>query len=60
VNGKNYWLHNAGNSKATYNTVHPKRGCEGTDDNGVLKDFKGVAVHLSTSRKILKICYANP
>jgi len=45
VNGKNHWLHTAGNSEATYNTVHPKRGCEGTDDNGVLKDFTGVAVH---------------
>jgi len=45
VNGKNQWLHTAGTSEATYNTVHPKRGCEGTDDNGVLKEFKGVAVH---------------
>jgi len=45
VNGKNHWLHTAGNSEATYNTVHPKRGKEGTDDNGVLKDFAGVAVH---------------
>jgi len=45
VNGKNHWLHTAGNSEATYNTVHPKRGIEGTDDNGVLKDFTGVAVH---------------
>ena len=45
VKGKNYWVHTAGNSEATYNTIHPKRGVEGTDDNGVLKDFKGVAVH---------------
>jgi len=45
VNGKNQWLHTAGNSEATYNTVHPKRGIEGTDANGVLKDFTGVAVH---------------
>lgn len=45
VRGKNYWVHTAGNRKATYNTVHPKRGRKGTDDNGVLKDFKGVAVH---------------
>ena len=45
VNGKNYWVHTAGNSEATYNTVHPKRGREGTDDNGVLKFFTGVAVH---------------
>ena len=45
VNGANHWLHTAGNREATYNTVHPKRGIEGTDDNGVLKDFTGVAVH---------------
>jgi len=25
--------------------VHPKRGQVGTDDNGVLKEFRGVAVH---------------
>jgi len=45
VNGKNYWMHTAGNSEATYNTVHESRGTAGTDDNGVLKEFKGVAVH---------------
>jgi len=45
VNGKNQWMHTAGNAEATYNTVHPKRGKEGTDDNGVLGEFGGVAVH---------------
>jgi len=45
VNGKNQWLHTAGNSEATYNTVHESRGFAGTDDNGVLRAFKGVAVH---------------
>ena len=45
VNGANYWLHTAGNAGATYSTVHPKRGKEGTDGNGVLKEFGGVAVH---------------
>ena len=45
VNGKNYWVHTASNSDATYNTAHEKRGQEGTDDNGVLKNFTGKAVH---------------
>jgi transposase len=45
VDGKNQWLHTASNGEATYNTVHPKRGIAGTDDNGVLAGFSGVAVH---------------
>ena len=45
VEAQNYWLHNAGNDELTYNTVSPKRGSEGTDANGVLKDFGGTAVH---------------
>ena len=45
VNGANQWLHTAGNSEATYNTVHPKRGLDGTNDNGVLPNFTGTAVH---------------
>ena len=45
VNGKLYWLHTASSGEATYNTVSPKRGQEGIDDNGVLKDFSGTAVH---------------
>lgn len=45
VNGERYWLHTASNREATYNTVSPKRGQEGIDGNGVLKDFKGTAVH---------------
>jgi transposase len=43
--GKNYWLHTASNADFTYNTVSQKRGTEGTDANGVLKDFQGTAVH---------------
>jgi transposase len=43
--GKNYWLHTASNADFTYNTVSEKRGTEGTDANGVLKDFQGTAVH---------------
>ena len=45
VEAQNYWLHNAGNKEWTYNTVSPKRGSEGTDANGVLKNFSGTAVH---------------
>jgi transposase len=45
VNGKKQWLHTASNGTATYNTIHPNRGQIGTDDNGVLKDFTGTAVH---------------
>jgi transposase len=43
--GKNYWIHTASNAEFTYNTVSRKRGREGTDANGVLKDFQGTAVH---------------
>jgi len=45
VNGKKQWLHTASNVEATYSTIHPKRGRTGTDDNGVLKEFSGTAVH---------------
>ena len=45
VDTKTYWLHTASSLGATYVTVHPKRGQVGTDDNGVLKGFSGVAVH---------------
>jgi transposase len=43
--GKMYWLHTASNADFTYNTVSQKRGVEGTDANGVLRDFQGTAVH---------------
>jgi transposase len=43
--GKNYWLHTASNADFTYNTISQKRGREGTDANGVLKDFEGTAIH---------------
>jgi transposase len=45
MEGKNAWLHTASNACFTYNTVSQKRGTEGTDANGVLKDFQGIAVH---------------
>jgi transposase-like protein len=45
VNSKKQWLHTASNNYATYNTVNEKRGKDGTDDNGILKDFQGTVVH---------------
>jgi transposase len=45
VNKKKQWVHTASNGEATYNTVHPKRGQIGTDDNGVLIGFSGTVVH---------------
>jgi transposase len=45
VEGKNNWLHTASNAEFTYNTVSRGRGREGTDANGVLKEFQGIAVH---------------
>jgi transposase len=43
--GENYWLHTASNAEFTYNTVSRERGRKGTDANGILKDFRGTAIH---------------
>jgi transposase len=43
--GKNHWLHTASNAEFTYNTVSRERGREGTDTNGILKEFHGTAIH---------------
>jgi hypothetical protein len=45
VGSQKHWLHTASSAQATYITAHPKRGQVGTDDNGVLTDFGGVAIH---------------
>ena len=45
VNKEKQCLHTASNGEATYNTIHQSRGQSGTDDNGVLKEFSGTAVH---------------
>ena len=45
VNAEKHWLHTASSEGATFITIHPKRGQGGTDDNGVLKEFTGIAVH---------------
>jgi transposase len=45
VAGKLHWVHCARTGKYTLITCHPKRGTKGIDDAGVLKRFRGVAVH---------------
>jgi transposase len=45
VNGKMQWAHTSSTEKVTLITAHPKRGVEGILAGGVLKHFKGVAVH---------------
>ena len=43
--GKLLWAHNSSNDKYTYQSVNEKRGSIGMEDNGVLPDFTGIAVH---------------
>jgi len=45
VKSKNKWLHSAGNEKYTYLKTHARRGSAATDDIGILKEFKGIAIH---------------
>jgi transposase len=45
VAGALHWVHCARTGKFTLVTCHPKRGCDGIDDNGALAGFTGVAVH---------------
>lgn len=45
VGGKLLWVHNSSTAKLTYQSVHEKRGQEGMEDNGVLPQFTGIAVH---------------
>jgi len=45
VNGKLHWLHSASNEKFTYMSIHPKRGVDGIEHNGVLPGYTGIAVH---------------
>jgi transposase len=45
VAGALHWVHCARTDKFTLVTCHPKRGCDGIDDNGALAGFTGVAVH---------------
>ena len=45
IQGKNYWLHSAGNDRFTYLETHPKRGSAAMDTIGILPGFTGTAVH---------------
>ena len=45
VNGKTIWVHNSSTPELTYQTINTKRGQAGMEDNGVLPEFEGIAVH---------------
>ena len=45
VEGSTQWVHNSSNERYTYLTVNKKRGQEGIEDNGVIVNFTGTAVH---------------
>lgn len=45
VNGKTIWVHNSSTPELTYQTINAKHGQIGMDDNGVLPEFNGIAVH---------------
>ena len=45
VNGKTHWVHVASTPEYTIQTLSTKRGAEGIRANGIIQDFKGVAVH---------------
>jgi transposase len=45
VNKKRWWLHVSSNKNYTYYYVHQKRGKEALDDIGILKNFRGTAIH---------------
>lgn len=43
--GKLFCVHNSSNDEYTYQSANEKRGSIGMEDNGVLPDFTGIAVH---------------
>lgn len=43
--GKLFCVHNSSNEEYTYQSANEKRGSIGIEDNGVLPDFTGIAVH---------------
>ena len=45
VDGVRHWIHVAVTKFLTYMAIHRKRGAEGTDANGVMPNFRGIAVH---------------
>ena len=45
ADGKLHWVHNSSNEEYTYQTISQKRGCDGMNENGVIPEFDGIAVH---------------
>jgi len=45
VNGRTIWVHSSSTESLTYQTINQRRGQSGMEDNGVLPDFDGTAVH---------------
>ena len=45
ISGSSYWLHSASSQLWTYFQVEKKRGLEGMENIGLLKDFSGVMIH---------------
>ena len=43
--GKLLWVHNSSNERFTFQTISRKRGKPGIDENGVLPEFNGIAIH---------------
>jgi transposase len=45
VEGKRAWMHVTSTSKLTHYQVHPKRGTDALDANGILPGYQGTSVH---------------
>ena len=45
IGGLRHWLHNASNDRWVHFHPHEKRGREAMDEVGILKKFRGIAVH---------------
>lgn len=45
VDKKLWWVHDASNCEYTYLDISPKRGSAGMEQCGVLREFKGIAMH---------------
>ncbi|NLV46137.1 MAG: IS66 family transposase [Candidatus Hydrogenedentes bacterium] len=45
VDGKRQWFHTLSTPTLTFYQVHPKRGCEAIEANGVIPAFKGSLIH---------------
>ena len=43
--GKLLWVHNSSTDRYTYQTISHKRGKPGIDENGVMPQFHGIAMH---------------